>query len=165
MNEIVTKQDFRNTVANIEQEMLKLPNTVVGDRPEMPVTHSFGDGTYVRDLFIPKGYLVVGKIHKRRTVNILLKGEITILAEGGIKRLKAPAYFIGEANSKKVGYAHEDTTWLNVFPNPTDEREIEKIEKDVALEDYADENKNIIDVDAKLLVELMEKENVRQAEI
>lgn len=163
MNDLTIKQDFRNTVANIEKEMLKLPNTVVGDRPEMPLTHIFGDGLYVRELFIPKGYLIVGKIHKRKTFNLLLKGEITILAEGGIKRLKAPLYFFGEANSKKVGYSHEDTVWINILP--TEETDLDKIEEQFIAKDYEELDGKVIDVEAKLLFELMEKENVRQVEI
>lgn len=157
MNEI----NLRNDIEILEEALRKHPKSVEGDNPDMPLKHTFGDGIYVRDLTIPKGFLVVGKIHKTRTLNILLKGDITILTEDGIKRMKAPQYFIGSPGSKKVGYAHEDTVWINVLP--TEEIDLDKIESTFIAKDYNELNKNIIDVDIKLLIERMD--NVQQENI
>jgi len=38
---------------------------------------------------------------------------------------------------QKVGYAHEDTVFINVFR--TDETEIEKIEAEIATTEYAED--------------------------
>lgn len=113
----------------IEERMHRHPKAITGDSPLLPLKHTFGDGIYVRDLTIPKDTLVVGKIHRKRTLNVLLKGEITVLTEEGVRRLKAPLYFISPAGSKKIGYTHEETVWLNV--HPTEETDLDKIEAEV----------------------------------
>lgn len=130
------------------------PNAIIGDSPLMPLKHTFGDGLYVRDLTIPKGSLVVGKIHKKRTLNLLLKGDITILTENGLKRIKAPHYFIAPPGNKKIGYTHEDTIWLNILA--TNETDLDKIEDEFIAKDFNEVDKNIIDIDVKGFIEKLE---------
>lgn len=136
MNELIPK------IVDLEKMMMDHPNAIIGDSPLMPLKHTFGDGLYVRDLTIPKGTLVVGKTHRNKTLNILLKGEITVLTDEGVKRLKAPLYFISPAGSKKIGFAWEDTIWLNV--HATKETDLEKIEAEVITKEN-----NFIDVEAE----------------
>lgn len=133
MNDIVPTLTRRMEIQNLEDVMRKHPNAITGDHPLLPLKHIFGDGLYVRDLTIPKNTLVVGKIHRKRTLNILLKGEITVLTEEGVKRLKAPLYFISPAGSKKVGYTHEETVWINV--HATQETDLKKIEEEQIMKD------------------------------
>lgn len=161
MNDILDKSNFRNDIKILEDSIRKQPDCVEGDRSEMPLKHTFGDGIYVRELNIPKGFLVVGKIHKTRTLNILLKGDITILTENGIRRMKAPEYFIGSPGEKKVGFAHEDTVWVNVLP--TEETNLDKIEDKFIAKNYQELDKDVIDVDTKLLIERMN--NVQQDQV
>lgn len=146
MSEIATITP-RQAICELEDKMRQHPMAINGDSPLLPLKHTFGDGIYVRDLFIPKGTLVVGKIHRKPTLNFLLSGEITVLTEDGVKRLKAPMYFIAPAGSKKVGYTHEDTVWINV--HATKETDLEKIEEEVIAKSYEDLDKNIIDVSAE----------------
>lgn len=153
MNDISNRDNFKTELSILEAIIRKQKDCVEGDRTEMPLKHTFGDGVYVRDLTIPKGFLVVGKIHKTRTLNILLKGDITILTENGVKRIQAPYYFIGSPGDKKVGFAHEETIWLNVLP--TEETDLEKIEDKFIAKNYEELDKNIIDVDVKLLIDRM----------
>ena len=53
-----------------------------GNLPEslemLGMKHSFTDGIYAREMTIPKDTMVVGKIHKHRHHNFLLKGEILV---------------------------------------------------------------------------------------
>jgi hypothetical protein len=92
----------------LEVEIAKLPP---GD---CPVTHHFATGVYCREMFIPAGTVLTGKIHVHDTLNILLEGEITVTTPEGMKRLKAPAVFVSPPGCKKAGYAHTDVRWLNV---------------------------------------------------
>jgi hypothetical protein len=60
-----------------------------GEKREMEVKHTFLDGVYMRELFIPKGTLLVGKPHKLACVNVVSKGDISVLTESGSARVKA----------------------------------------------------------------------------
>lgn len=83
---------------------------------EAPVTHHFADGIYGREMFIPAGTMLTGKIHRFSTLNILLQGDITVTTPEGVRRIQAPAVFVSQPGCKKVGYAHTDTIWINVHP-------------------------------------------------
>lgn len=83
---------------------------------EAPVTHHFADGVYGREMFIPAGTMLTGKIHRYATLNLLIQGEITVTTPEGIKRLSAPAIFTSPPGCKKVGFAHTDVRWVNVHP-------------------------------------------------
>lgn len=88
------------------------PNTNYGLR----ITHHFADGIYGREMFIPAGTMLTGKIHRFSTLNLLLQGDITVTTPEGVKRIQAPAVFVSPPGCKKVGYAHTDTIWVNVHP-------------------------------------------------
>lgn len=79
-------------------------------------THHFADGIYGRELFIPAGTVLTGKIHRHSTLNLLIQGDITVTTPDGMKRIQAPAVFVSPPGTKKAGYAHTDTRWVNVHP-------------------------------------------------
>ena len=110
------------SLVDLEKELLKLPQI------EAPVKHNFAEGVYIRELFIPKDSLIIGKRHRYETCNILLKGELSIYMGPDIpvKRMKAPCIFNSKPGTKKMAYSHEDTIFINV--HPTNERDLEKIE-------------------------------------
>jgi hypothetical protein len=110
----------REKVNAIEAEMRKIPPL------EMPVKHYFSDGVYARELFIPKGTLLTGKIHKYPQFNIMSKGDLSVLTEEGIVRVQAPFAIVSPAGTKRIAYAHEDTVWTTV--HGTDETDLDKIE-------------------------------------
>jgi hypothetical protein len=105
-----------------------------GEKREMEVKHTFLEGMYVRELFIPKGTLLVGKMHKLPCVNVVSKGDISVLTETGSARVKAGYSVVSPAGIQKVGYAHEDTVFVNVFR--TDETDPQKIDQAIAWEGF-----------------------------
>ncbi|WP_332823563.1 hypothetical protein [Stutzerimonas kunmingensis] len=112
MNDIVPA-DFPlapsyDRIKELEQEIVKLPPV------ETPVTHHFAHGVYGREMFIPAGTVLTGKIHRYSTLNLLIEGEITVTTPEGMKRISAPAVFVSPPNCKKVGFAHTDVRWVNV---------------------------------------------------
>ena len=122
----VTLYDVEKVLSEIEQI-------------DLPVAHHFADGIYVRELVIPKGTIIIGKRHRKETCNILLKGSISIfldddgkiVGENGrpiVKRFYAPAIFNSPPFSKKMGYTHEDTIFLNI--HPTQDKDLDKIEQE-----------------------------------
>lgn len=96
---------------------------------EMPLTHHFADGVYVREVFLPKDIIVVGKRHRHETFNILLKGELSLYMGKDIPsvRVKAPMVFVSKPGARKIAYIHEDVVFMNV--HPTNERDLYKIEE------------------------------------
>lgn len=100
-------------------EQLKALEHAIADNcepAELKETHHFADGIYGRELFIPAGTVLTGKIHRHSTLNLLIQGDITVTTPDGMKRIQAPAVFVSEPGTKKAGYAHTDTIWVNVHP-------------------------------------------------
>lgn len=112
---------MRAKVLKAEEVMKALPQV------EMLVTHHFAEGVYGRELFIPKDTVLTGKIHKYSQLNVLVKGDISVLTEDGVKRVKPPFIIVSPAGTKRIAYAHEDTIWLTV--HGTKETDIDKIEE------------------------------------
>lgn len=100
----------------------------------MPLSHHFIPGAYARELTIPAGTLLVGKIHKEPCFNFVSKGTITVVTEEGRKDITAPAFFRSEAGVKRVGYAHTETVWTTV--HATEETDLDKIEDHLTYTTY-----------------------------
>jgi hypothetical protein len=98
-----------------------------GHAVDCPLENHFSEGLYARKLTIPAGTLIVGKVHKRQTLNICARGRIAILTKDGPRTFKAGDVVVSEPGIQKVGYAFEDTDWINV--HATDETDLDLIEK------------------------------------
>jgi hypothetical protein len=109
----------RAAVEAIESQMLELPQV------EMRVEHHYSDGLFARELHIPAGTTLTGAVHKFRNLNILLSGEISVLTEAGIQRVKAPFVVVSPAGTKRIAYAHTDCIWMTV--HATDEQDPEVV--------------------------------------
>lgn len=108
----------------IEAEMLSRPQV------DVPPTHFFLDGLYAREITIPAGTLLSGKIHRTQHLNIISKGEISVYTEGeGVRRIVAPHTFIAEPGTRRLGFAHTETVWTTVHANPGDERDLAVLEE------------------------------------
>jgi hypothetical protein len=114
---------MREKVVRLEDEMRKHPQI------EIETTHHFAPGIYAREVFIPAGSLVTGKIHRTDHINIVSKGDITVLTDEGMKRIKAPFTFVASAGTKRAGYAHEDTVWTTV--HASNETDLDKLEAEL----------------------------------
>lgn len=122
--------DWRHKLERLDALLASVPQT------EMPVTHRFSRGVYCRELFIPKETVLTGRIHKHSQINILLRGEISVLTESGVKRLQAPVVFESPAGAKRAGYAHEDTVWLTICG--TDTTDPDALEDELTTRSYAE---------------------------
>ena len=123
---------YRENVMTLQDAVSRLPGAMFGDC--FPLKHSFADGLYVREIFIPKKNLIISKIHKFSHPCFMLKGDISVLSENGVKRFSQPSFFISPSGAKRVGYAHEDTWWITI--HKTEETDLDKIEKDVIVDSF-----------------------------
>lgn len=99
----------RASIERLQAALLKMPPLV------MEKKHHFAKGLYARELHIPKGCCLVGRIHLQEQINFILKGDITVFTEGGKKRYKAGDTVVSGAGAKRAGFAHEDTIWTTVL--------------------------------------------------
>ena len=111
----------RAKILALENEMVKQPGQL-----DLDVQHYFSGGLYARELFIPKGTLLTGRVHKTDHLNFLMKGDIEVMTDTGIKRLTAPAIIPAKAGIKRVGYAYEDSIWVSV--HATEETDMDRVE-------------------------------------
>ena len=98
------------------------------DQVQMEAKHYFAPGVYVRELMIPAGTILTGKIHRHETMNILISGTITVTTDDGMQTLTGPLIFNSKPGTKKAAYAETDTLWLNV--HPTELTDLEEIEEE-----------------------------------
>lgn len=118
---------FCNKILRLEDAIRQLPELLFETR------HHFGPGVYARELFIPAGGVITGKIHRHHHLNILAQGRITVVTEDGAQTLQAPAILASPPGTKRAGYAHEDTVWITV--HGTDETDLERLESEFIVTD------------------------------
>jgi hypothetical protein len=103
----------------LELEMAAMPQA------ETPTFHTFGPGVYFREAHFPAGAVILGHKHLKSTMNIVMKGDIAVVHDGGVSLLQAPFMF-ESVPGRKLAYALTDTVWINVIPTElTDVAEIE----------------------------------------
>ena len=119
--------DMRAKVVALEQKMIEGGDEGTFLLYELPVKHHFSQGVYGREMVIPKGTIVTGKIHKYTQLNILLCGELSVLTEDGVKRIKPPFVVVSPPGTKRIAFAHEDSRWLTI--HGTEETDVDKIEE------------------------------------
>lgn len=133
MSAVEKIKDSRAKVGAIVESLKELPQV------DCPVTHRFSPGCYLREIFMPKGSVVIGKIHATEHFNIVLSGEVTVITVGSDgefvrERIKAPHTFVSGAGVQKVVVMHEDCQWQTI--HVTDETDLELIEKSVIVESH-----------------------------
>ena len=95
-------------IFSLEKAMLSM------EQLPLDVTHHFSKGVYARQMFIPKGTILTGKLHKHNHLNVMLYGDIEVATEDGAKRMTEPCMFESKAGTKRAGFAHEDTVWITI---------------------------------------------------
>ena len=129
---------FRETVVSLERQMLDSDNPLVikGNSDSFPLTHSFSDGVYIREMSMLEGGIVIGKIHNRSHTWFLMKGKLKIANEDGVVTYSAPTYVNANSGAKRVIIALEDSVFVNVHPNPDNITNIDELERILTCETY-----------------------------
>ena len=109
----------------------------------MPLKHHIKGGIYTREIFMPKGMLVLSFIHKVTHPSFFLSGEMSIITDKAeIKRIKAPMVVQTEIGTQRVAYMHEDCVWVCTYR--TDASTVEEAEKELFTEDYNELPESVI---------------------
>jgi hypothetical protein len=112
----------REKVEIVVQELKKLPQV------ECPLKHNFAPGVYLREIFMPAGSIVIGRIHRTEHFNVIVSGLCSIVHDDGSHEyLRGPMTFVSKAGVQKILYIHEDTIWQTI--HPTDETDLERLDE------------------------------------
>lgn len=121
-----SKREMRQLILKAEQAIAAIPGHLTAK--DFETYHHFHKGIYAREVRIPKGTLVTGRIHKFSHLNMLTLGSIVVWTEQGMKYLHAPSVIKSEKGLKRIGYAITDCAWTTVHENPSNEVDLEKVE-------------------------------------
>ena len=139
MTDITTRhnQDITKNRDAIQSMALSLKDKIsTGElqSQDCPVKHRFAKGCYLREILMPAGTRIIGKIHATEHFNILLTGKVTVITAEGSEYIEAPFTFVSKAGVQKVVIIHEDCLWQTL--HVTDKTELDEIEKEVIVESY-----------------------------
>ena len=122
--DIATRKNLRQSVVRLENAIKEFDDHLEDDC--FPLVHHFAPGVYAREIFIPAGFTIIGKIHRHEHLIIFISGEVSIVSEEGNQRITAPHTGISPAGVKRAVYAHTDAVITTI--HVTDETDLEKIE-------------------------------------
>ena len=138
---IKQSDDNRENILKLQEVMLNMDDALTGESLDkvFPLIHHFAPHVYAREMHLPKGHAIVGKIHKHAHLNFLMKGRVSVSTEEGSKEITAPCIFTSYAGTKRAVYAHEDTTWITV--HVTDKTDLSEIEDDIIANNFVELDK------------------------
>lgn len=136
---IVSKEyDFKDLVLAFEKQIVDLGGLVghACDESLMPLKHTFVDGAYIREIFMPAGTVLTSKIHKIQHPYFVMQGKCSVRTEDAIFHIEAPFHGITEPGTKRILIIHEDTIWITV--HVTNEIDLDKIEEQIIAKTFDD---------------------------
>jgi len=123
MNEL---ERSRHDILALEETMQNMDGYDHEGKEICKITHYFAPGVYAREMWMPAGCLITGKIHLTEHICILSQGRVTVASGGDSATYTAPCTIISKVGAKRAIYAHEESTWTNIHATDlTDPEEIE----------------------------------------
>ena len=147
-------KDFRSTVVKLENDLKAVADgesvvagtkekPIITENKILPIKHFFMDGVYVREMKMYKGTAVIGAIYKHLHMCFLLKGHLTVANEDEVIEYIAPCCIESTPGVKRVLYAHEDSLWYNTHKNPSNTKDVTRLEKEIVALNYEEYEKYI----------------------
>lgn len=121
---------IRSKILQLQESMKELPSTL----QDCTLRHIFAPGLYAREMTIPEGTVIVGKIHKHAHVNTISKGRCSVMTEFGPMEIQAPHTFVSEPGTKRVVVALEEVIWTTY--HPSNETDLDKLEEGIIAKSY-----------------------------
>jgi len=141
--EIVTRGDLTEAINNIgpslspREKILRLEEIMKGmPQIELPLKHHWAPDNYGREILLPAGSIVIGKIHKHAHLNVVSYGRCIVYTEFEVMDIEAPLTFVSKPGTKRVVYSLTDVVWTTIHPNPSNTKDLEKIEDYVIAKSY-----------------------------
>ena len=122
MNALTNYATPRTMVVSVENRFkLERANRLIGQMPQLvegvdyKINHYFADGVYAREGWLRKDTVFVGRVHLHSQINILSKGDVTVLTPEGLRRYTAPCTWTAPKGTQRAAYTHEDTVWTTIL--------------------------------------------------
>jgi hypothetical protein len=80
---------------------------------EPKLTHYYANKLYARQMDLPAGAVIVGKIHRTRHICVLLSGTVRLVDETGARTLTGPQVIVSQPGVKRAIWAVTDAAWIN----------------------------------------------------
>jgi hypothetical protein len=126
---------LRQWIVDLEAFLDTVPGKRLGNA--FPLRHSFGEQIYMREMYIPAGYIVTGRIHKYMNPNFLMSGEALIITEQhGVQQLVGPVAMMAMPGEKRALLAVTDVWFITVHANPDNSTDIHVLEEALFAWDY-----------------------------
>ncbi|HEV2320287.1 MAG TPA: hypothetical protein VGV18_11085 [Verrucomicrobiae bacterium] len=103
---LLTSAPAEQKIDAIQAAVERLPQA------ELPLTHRFTSGMYIRTIFMPKGVLVISRIHRTQHPFVVTKGRCVVWNEqDGWKEISAGHIGFTMPGTRRILYIFEDTEW------------------------------------------------------
>jgi len=130
------QSNARQLILGFERALTQVPGAVFGD--VFALKHTFTPGIYSREITLPKGVVVVGKIHRERHLNFISRGHVQVFTEdGGLEELIGPVTMVSEPGTKRTVRVIEETVWTTIHHNPDDLTDLDELEELVIAPSFA----------------------------
>ena len=132
-----TRMDIvlRSKIDDFEAYISGLPETI--DVATFELKHHFTDnGLYAREMIIPAGVIVTGKIKKHEHISVLSAGLVTEVTEAGLQNIRAPYTMVSLPGTKRIVWAHETTVWTTI--HAVDTTDLARVEEELIACNYSD---------------------------
>lgn len=126
----INEEYFLSPERSVSETMDNLQSLIASKKPiKCPLAHTFTPGIYTRTIFMPKGTLIVSKIHKTEHPYFIITGKVTVFTENdGTLELQAPFHGVTRPGTRRALFIEEDCIWVTTHAI-TDGETLEEIEE------------------------------------
>jgi len=100
--------EMRQRVEALQREVAQF------EQYEPPTVHTFHGGMYCREVTQAAGSLVVGKVHLKDHLFVLLRGTMLVTSGDEAREMTAPAMLCSVPGTKRALYAVTDALYMTV---------------------------------------------------
>jgi hypothetical protein len=136
----IPREEMRERILQFQSKMMAAQEAGEVDKCDInetfPLRHFFAPNTYAREMTLPAGNWIIGKIHKHAHLNIITKGRVAVITEDGVMHVSGHHTFVSLPGTKRLVMILEETVWTTV--HVTDKTDLAEIEDEVIAKSYDD---------------------------
>ncbi len=122
-SDVATSSPMLDKVKALQVELSKLPQY----QPE--TKHYFHGGMYCREVFRHAGVLVVGAVHKKEHMYLIVSGTVSITTDDGVQTVTGPHLFLSKPGTKRAVFAETDALCMTF--HAMEEKSVEEAEAEL----------------------------------
>lgn len=103
--------------------MVKMPQVM------LETEHYRIEGVYCRLVKRAAGVLIVGKVHRREHLYVLMSGRLHVTTDDGVEEIVAPHVVVSKPGTKRAVLALEDSVCMTI--HRTDKVDLDEIEAEL----------------------------------